>query len=157
MRAFACPHFCRTVSGVQMTVTFVTGNENKLKEVQQILSDTQITLLSSDICLQEIQGSVEDVAKHKCKEAFSMLNIPVITEDTCLAFDCLNGLPGPYVKWFLASVGPQGKCPFSIKLDVFGLTCEHALHLRLLLFSVQKIGMVYAFCNDRAISHGVFV
>jgi len=33
---------------------------------------------------------------------------PVIVEDTCLCFNALNGLPGPYVKWFLKELGRDG-------------------------------------------------
>ena len=29
-------------------------------------------------------------------------------EDTSLCFHALGGLPGPYVKWFLGAVGPDG-------------------------------------------------
>lgn len=32
----------------------------------------------------------------------------VITEDTCLCFNALKGLPGPYIKWFLQKLGHQG-------------------------------------------------
>ena len=31
-----------------------------------------------------------------------------IVEDTCLCFNALGGLPGPYVKYFLENVGPTG-------------------------------------------------
>lgn len=34
---------------------------------------------------------------------------PVIIEDVSLCFDALNGLPGPYIKWFLEKVGHEGK------------------------------------------------
>ena len=33
---------------------------------------------------------------------------PVIVEDTCLCFNALGGLPGPYIKWFLKNLGPDG-------------------------------------------------
>ena len=33
---------------------------------------------------------------------------PVIVEDTCLSFNALKGLPGPYIKWFLEKIGPEG-------------------------------------------------
>ena len=33
---------------------------------------------------------------------------PVIVEDTSLCFNALNGLPGPYVKWFYEAVGNEG-------------------------------------------------
>ena len=32
----------------------------------------------------------------------------MIVEDTCLCFNALNGLPGPYVKWFMKELGHQG-------------------------------------------------
>lgn len=32
----------------------------------------------------------------------------MIVEDTCLAFNALKGLPGPYIKWFLDKLGPEG-------------------------------------------------
>ncbi|XP_069793844.1 inosine triphosphate pyrophosphatase isoform X3 [Narcine bancroftii] len=33
---------------------------------------------------------------------------PVIVEDTCLCFNALGGLPGPYIKWFLSKLHPEG-------------------------------------------------
>lgn len=36
------------------------------------------------------------------------MKAPVIVEDTCLCFNALGGLPGPYIKWFLKKVGPEG-------------------------------------------------
>ncbi|XP_061635067.1 inosine triphosphate pyrophosphatase isoform X3 [Phyllopteryx taeniolatus] len=33
---------------------------------------------------------------------------PVIVEDTCLCFKALGGLPGPYIKWFLDKLKPEG-------------------------------------------------
>lgn len=31
-----------------------------------------------------------------------------MTEDTALCFEALNGLPGPYIKDFLANIGHEG-------------------------------------------------
>ena len=33
---------------------------------------------------------------------------PVIIEDVSLCCTAVGGLPGPYIKWFLKSVGPEG-------------------------------------------------
>ena len=33
---------------------------------------------------------------------------PCITEDTALCFEALNGLPGPYIKYFLEDIGYEG-------------------------------------------------
>ncbi|KAG0166040.1 nucleoside triphosphate pyrophosphohydrolase ham1 [Apophysomyces sp. BC1034] len=88
-------------------VVFVTGNKNKLVEVQQILAGT-IDVESHKVDLPELQGTSQDIAKQKCKLAAETLNGPCITEDTCLCFNAMNGLPGPYIKWFMESLGHDG-------------------------------------------------
>ncbi|KAL7542624.1 hypothetical protein ACHAXR_011943 [Thalassiosira sp. AJA248-18] len=97
------------------TITFVTGNKNKLAEVQRLLSSsTSSTTMMPDITnakidLPELQGSPQDIAIEKCKLASAKLSgTPVITEDTCLCFRALNDLPGPYIKWFLEDLGHDG-------------------------------------------------
>lgn len=32
----------------------------------------------------------------------------VVVEDTCLCFEAYKGLPGAYIKWFLAKIGLEG-------------------------------------------------
>jgi inosine triphosphate pyrophosphatase len=49
-------------------LTFITGNKNKLDEVQAILADT-IDLKSQSIDLVEIQGTIEEVSVDKCRRA----------------------------------------------------------------------------------------
>lgn len=92
-------------------VTFVTGNERKLREVRQILNatgDLGVELVSQALDLPELQGSTQYIARAKCAEAARRIKGPVLVEDTCLCFNALNGLPGPYIKWFLESVGHEG-------------------------------------------------
>merc|ERR1711879_534593 len=83
------------------TITFVTGNANKLREVSQVLADNKtLKFVNVDIDLPEFQGTAEDVSKFKCIEATKHIKGPVIVEDTSLSFNALNGMPGPYIKWF---------------------------------------------------------
>ncbi|GJJ74391.1 inosine triphosphate pyrophosphatase [Entomortierella parvispora] len=88
-------------------LVFVTGNKNKLLEVQQILGP-HVDLHNVKLDLPEFQGTTQDVAREKCKMAADIVKGPVITEDTSLGFNALNGLPGPYIKWFLEGVGHTG-------------------------------------------------
>jgi inosine triphosphate pyrophosphatase len=87
-------------------LNFITGNKNKLAEVQAILSGV-IDLRNQNLDLVEIQGTVEEVTRDKCRRAAEAINGPVLVEDTCLCFKAMNGLPGPYIKWFMQSLGPQ--------------------------------------------------
>lgn len=60
------------------------------------------------VIVPEFQGSIEEVAKEKCRLAASQLGTAVITEDTALCFDAMGELPGPYIKWFLQGLGHDG-------------------------------------------------
>lgn len=55
----------------------------------------------------ELQGEVNEICEIKCREAAKYVKGPVIVEDTCLSFNALNGLPGPYIKWFLEKLGTE--------------------------------------------------
>lgn len=97
-------------------LNFITGNKNKLAEVQAILAGT-VDLHSQSLDLPELQGTIEDISKDKCRraaEAVCALSLlekacylfplaklqvqgPVLVEDTCLCFTALKELPGPYM------------------------------------------------------------
>ncbi|MEK7655730.1 MAG: non-canonical purine NTP pyrophosphatase, partial [Patescibacteria group bacterium] len=85
---------------------FATKNENKLREVNEILGRS---LEQVAVELLEPQGvKVEDVVREKAKDAFHKTGKFVLVEDTSLEFAAWNGLPGALIKWFLDTVGNEG-------------------------------------------------
>lgn len=97
-----------TLKSIKKDIVFVTGNVNKLKEVNAILALPK-PLTNKKIDLPELQGpSTAYIAKQKCLEAARRIGGPVLTEDTSLHFNALKGLPGPYIKWFLQDLGHEG-------------------------------------------------
>ena len=50
-------------------LNFITGNKNKLKEVQEILSQTGVELQTQPLDLPELQGTIEEITTDKCKRA----------------------------------------------------------------------------------------
>ena len=50
------------------TLNFITGNKNKLTEVEAILGDT-VDLKSQKLDLVEIQGTIEEISADKCRRA----------------------------------------------------------------------------------------
>jgi inosine triphosphate pyrophosphatase len=93
------------------TITFVTGNKKKLEEVQQILAsgdELPFEITNCKIDLPELQGDPLEIAAEKCRLAAKEVSGPVMTEDTSLCFNALNGMPGPYIKWFLEQCGHDG-------------------------------------------------
>ena len=92
-------------------IHFVTGNAKKELEVNVILGDENLEpfrVVHVDIDLPELQGDAMDIAREKCREAARRVGGACIIEDTSLCFNALNGLPGPYIKWFVDQLGNDG-------------------------------------------------
>ncbi|KAI9447717.1 Ham1-like protein [Lactarius indigo] len=107
-------------------LVFVTGNAGKLNEVREILAQgeaidiesrdldressppSQLALTGAGTLVPEIQGTTQEIALEKCRRAAEVIGGPVITEDTALCFAAMNGLPGPYIKFFLRELGHEG-------------------------------------------------
>lgn len=98
----------------KQTITFVTGNAKKLEEVRAILGAQRTAgvdlpeIEARKIDLPELQGEPEHVSAEKCRLAAREVGGAVMVEDTCLCFNALGGLPGPYIKWFLEKIGLEG-------------------------------------------------
>lgn len=94
-------------------IYFITGNKHKFDEVRDILTDIE----QLDIELPEIQEvDAKVIIKAKLQEALKHQKGDFIVEDTSLYLDCLNGLPGPLIKWFLKSIGNKGLVELSERL-----------------------------------------
>ncbi|CBF77855.1 non-canonical purine NTP pyrophosphatase [Aspergillus nidulans FGSC A4] len=89
------------------TINFITGNKNKLAEVRAIIGNV-VDVQNQTVDVPEIQGTIEEIAKEKCRHAANAVGGPVLTEDTALGFHALKGLPGPYIKFFLEALGHEG-------------------------------------------------
>ncbi|CAO2578773.1 Inosine triphosphate pyrophosphatase [Lemmus lemmus] len=80
-----------------------------MEQVIQILGDKfPCSLVAQKIDLPEYQGEPDEISIQKCREAARQVQGPVLVEDTCLCFNALGGLPGPYIKWFLEKLKPEG-------------------------------------------------
>lgn len=94
-------------------IIFITGNAGKLKEAQSILPE----IVGKSIDLPEIQEiDAQKIISAKLEEARIRHKDIYIVEDTSLYFNCLNGLPGPLIKWFLESLGDQKLAEIALKL-----------------------------------------
>jgi len=80
---------------------FITGNQHKADYLAKLLD---IPLDHMKIDLDEIQSShLDEVVEHKVRQAYAIAKRPVLVEDVALSFAALNGLPGPFVKFFVDS------------------------------------------------------
>jgi hypothetical protein len=56
-------------------LNFITGNKNKLAEVQAILSETAVDLRSQAVDLVEIQGTIEEISRDKAIRAAEAVSL----------------------------------------------------------------------------------
>jgi len=90
-------------------ITFVSGNPLKKAEVRQILEGSiPCPLLFDTVEFDEPQATPFEISQAKCRQAVRVIKGPCLVEDTSLCFNALNGLPGPYIKWFIDSLGNDG-------------------------------------------------
>lgn len=93
---------------------FITWNKNKFIEVQDILPDIE----QMDIDLPELQEvDPHKIIQAKLIEARKHHTGEFIVEDTSLYLDCLNGLPGPLIKWFLETIWNEWLFEIAKKFD----------------------------------------
>src|SRR5919112_1927024 len=92
-----------------MKAIFVTTNEHKRREVEEILG---VALKRADLDLPEIQAiDPAEVAAEKARaarEALGDTDLPVLVEDSGLMVDAWGGFPGALTKWVMQSVGNEG-------------------------------------------------
>lgn len=76
-----------------------TGNEGKLKEIREILNDTEVLGLHDlklDIEIVEDGDSFTANAQKKAETIMQLLHLPVLADDSGLEVEALGGRPGVY-------------------------------------------------------------
>jgi non-canonical purine NTP pyrophosphatase (RdgB/HAM1 family) len=87
-------------------INLVTGNADKAAEFAAMLG-TEVTAVKRD--LPEIQSlDAREVAARKAADALQLLGEPTLVDDTSLAVEEWNGLPGALIVWFIDTVGLPG-------------------------------------------------
>ena len=82
-------------------IIFATGNEGKMREIREILAGMETEILSmKEAGLQsdaeETGTTFEENAVLKAKAVYEKMKMPVISDDSGLEVDYLNGAPGVY-------------------------------------------------------------
>lgn len=86
-----------------MDVTFITGNEEKAAYLARLLG---ISVKHQKVHLEELQTTdLHEIVTHKVRKAYEIIQTPVLVEDVSLEFTALDGLPGPFIKFFVDGPG----------------------------------------------------
>lgn len=92
-------------------LVFVTTNEGKVATLQKYIDhariDVTISMRTLDIVEIQADTSIE-IARDKALHAFQILGEPLVVDDSEFRIRALNGFPGPYQKYMVKTLGPQG-------------------------------------------------
>ena len=92
----------RSMRGIsKMKPLFITGNTHKAEHMQRLIG---VEIEHRKLDLEEIQSAKpEEIIEHKVRQAFDIVQRPVFVDDFSLWFDELDGMPGPFIKYFVGS------------------------------------------------------
>src|SRR5574340_873704 len=122
-------------------VFFASSNKNKFAEAKSITSKFGLKLKFLKSNLQEIQANtLEEIARHKAIQAFSLCSKPVIVEDAGLFIKSLNVFPGPYSSFVFDTIGNKG----ILKL----VSAQRDAVFRSIVAYCEKDGDVHLFSAD---------
>ncbi len=111
-----------------MTTYLITGNMGKLRELQAVLP-AALNLVHKDVDLDEIQSlDPREIVAHKVRQAYEIVGEPVIVEDVSAELASLNGLPGPFVKFFMKKLGNDALYQIGAPNDRLTVRCTMAYY-----------------------------
>lgn len=94
---------------VMRTVRFATTNHGKASSLQRICLPYGIRIDPVELKLSEPQtANLKAIAEEKTREAFHILVLPVIAQDSGFFLPEWNDFPGPFVKFALKTMGLEG-------------------------------------------------
>lgn len=108
------------------TIYVVTGNRHKLASFERHLKGYDFEMI--DLDLPEIQSmSSQDIITDKVMRAYAKVGKPVVVEDVSVNLEALNGMPGPFIKFFEEQMGEdaiyrltEGRSPVAIVTSTIG-------------------------------------
>jgi len=78
-------------------IRFLSGNEHKIREANEILSHLDIAVSPLKYSIEELQSiDTPRLVKDKALKAFKRVGEPLFVEHTGLYLQQLNGLPSSY-------------------------------------------------------------
>lgn len=89
-------------------IFFASGNIDKFNEIKVVLSKHYIQIQFFKQKFIEIQSDIREIAIQKARDAYDIIQKPVLVEDDGLFIDELNGFPGQYSSFIYETIGNAG-------------------------------------------------
>lgn len=110
-----------------MKIHFATTNQGKLDTLRQSLARVNLDcqIQSVDLSLPEEQTvNIRSITRQKVITAFEQLGQPVVAHDAGFFISAWNGFPGPFIKFVMQTIGPDGVLQLMSSLQGEDRNCE---------------------------------
>lgn len=80
-------------------IVVASNNKGKIREFKQILADYEVLSMADygvQVDVEETGATFEENALIKAKAIYDIIGVPVVSDDSGLVVDALNGAPGVY-------------------------------------------------------------
>ncbi|KGP90900.1 nucleoside-triphosphate diphosphatase [Pontibacillus chungwhensis BH030062] len=130
-------------------IIVATHNEGKVREFRQLFSKYNIETLSLDDLdrnlpeVEETGETFEENAELKARTISSILNVPVIADDSGLEVDALNGSPGVYSARYAGEPKDDQKNLDKVLLELKGENNRTARFVCVLALSIPGQSVVF--------------
>lgn len=98
------------------TIIFATTNQGKVASLRRALDGVGLNFIDIDARSLDIiepqADSCEEIAVSKAKQAFNLLHLPVLVDDSSFHIAALGGFPGVYAKYMNETLGATGIIDF---------------------------------------------
>jgi non-canonical purine NTP pyrophosphatase (RdgB/HAM1 family) len=89
-------------------ITFITGNQSKADYLAKYLG---FPVEHQKVAVDEIQSlELQEIVEHKVKQAYEVVQGPVIVEDVSLEFNAFGRLPGTFIRFYVDEVPFETIC-----------------------------------------------
>lgn len=90
------------------TLQYITSNADKAQQMGRFLG---YPISPTTLQIPEIQSlDLKEIITEKTKAAFEMIGEPLLIDDVSLVIKGMNGLPGPFIKYFVQQIGNEMIC-----------------------------------------------
>ncbi|KKT39973.1 hypothetical protein A3K29_03680 [Candidatus Collierbacteria bacterium RIFOXYB2_FULL_46_14] len=91
------------------TITFVTGNETKLRHAREAMRGFDVDIVGKKLdILEPREEDPEIVVREKALQAAKIVNLPLMVEDSGIFIRALGGFPKNFVHFAIESIGIEG-------------------------------------------------
>ncbi len=87
-------------------ILYITSNKNKIETANRLLKPFNIKVEGKKVdgIIEPQTENIEEISENKAKQAFQIVQKPLIVSDASWIIPALNGFPGPYMayvnRWF---------------------------------------------------------